>query len=71
MDREEQIEETLNPRYLNYLKSVLMAQLLLEANDELKGSEAFRQNIKYQEYPKGQNKNYNASYKPKTQIKLF
>jgi len=48
MDREEQIEETLNPRYLNYLKSVLMAQLLLEANDELKGSEAFRQNIKYQ-----------------------
>ena len=48
MDREEQIEETLNPRYLNYLKSVLIAQLLLEANDELKGSEAFRQNIKYQ-----------------------
>jgi len=45
---EEQIEETLNPRYLNYLKSVLIAQLLLEANDELKGSEAFRQNIKYQ-----------------------
>jgi len=48
MDREEQIEETLNPRYLNYLKSVLIAQLLLEANDELKGSEAFKQNIKYQ-----------------------
>ena len=48
MDREEQIVETLNPRYLNYLKSVLIAQLLLEANDELKGSEAFRQNIKYQ-----------------------
>ena len=47
IDQEEE-EETLNPRYLNYLKSVLMAQLLLEANDELKGSEAFRQNIKYQ-----------------------
>lgn len=48
MDREEQIEETLNPRHLNYLKSVLIAQLLLEANDELKGSQAFKQNIKYQ-----------------------
>ena len=48
LTREEQIEETLKPRYLNYLKSVLIAQLLLEANDELKGSEAFRQNIKYQ-----------------------
>ena len=48
IDQEEDKEETLNPRYLNYLKSVLVAQLLLEANDELKGSEAFRQNIKYQ-----------------------
>ena len=48
IDQEEEQKETLNPRYLNYLKSVLMAQLLLEANDELKGSEAFRQNIKYQ-----------------------
>ena len=47
IDQEEEVE-TLNPRYLNYLKSVLIAQLLLEANDELKGSEAFRQNIKYQ-----------------------
>ena len=44
MDREEQI----NDKHLNYLKSVLIAQLLLEANDELKGSKAFRQNIKYQ-----------------------
>ncbi len=44
MDREEQISD----KHLNYLKSVLIAQLLLEANDELKGSKAFRQNIKYQ-----------------------
>lgn len=28
-------------------------------------------NYKIQQYPKGQNKNYNASYKPQTQIKLF
>ena len=28
-------------------------------------------NYKIQQYPKGQNKNYDASYKPKTQIKLF
>ena len=52
MDREEQISETkgeaISDRHLNYLKSVLIAQLLLEANDELKGSKAFRQNIKYQ-----------------------
>lgn len=44
---EEQIDP-INPRHLNYLKSVLLAQLLLEANDELKGSQAFKQNIKYQ-----------------------
>ncbi len=48
IDQEEEKTETLNPRHLNYLKTVLIAQLLLEANDELKGSEAFRQNIKYQ-----------------------
>jgi hypothetical protein len=47
IDQEEEVE-TLNPRHLNYLKSVLIAQLLLEANDELKGSQAFKQNIKYQ-----------------------
>ena len=45
MDREEQV---ISDKHLNYLKSVLIAQLLLEANDELKGSKAFRQNIKYQ-----------------------
>ena len=28
-------------------------------------------NYKIQEYPKGKNKNYDASYKPQTQIKLF
>jgi|11_taG_2_1085331.scaffolds.fasta_scaffold00283_15 hypothetical protein len=49
MDREEQvINEVISDKHLNYLKSVLIAQLLLEANDELKGSKAFRQNIKYQ-----------------------
>ena len=48
IDQEEEKTETLSPRYLNYLKSVLIAQLLLEANDELKGSQAFKQNIKYQ-----------------------
>ena len=45
MDREEQV---ISDKLLNYLKSGLIAQLLLEANDELKGSKAFRQNIKYQ-----------------------
>lgn len=48
MDRDEQVNETINNKHLNYLKSVLIAQLLLEANDELKGSKAFKQNIKYQ-----------------------
>lgn len=48
MDREEQIDEVISDKHLNYLKSVLISQLLLEANDELKGSKAFRQNIKYQ-----------------------
>ena len=42
------IDEAISNKHLNYLKSVLIAQLLLEANDELKGSKAFRQNIKYQ-----------------------
>jgi hypothetical protein len=44
MDRKEQI----NDRHLNYLKCVLLSQLLLEANDELEGSKAFKQNIKHQ-----------------------
>ena len=48
MDRDEQVNETINNKHLNYLKSVLIAQLLLEANDELKGSKAFKQNVKYQ-----------------------
>ena len=48
MDRKEQIDEAISDKHLNYLKSVLIAQLLLEANDELVGSKAFRQNIKYQ-----------------------
>ena len=44
MERDEQITD----RHLNYLKSVLIAQLLLEANDDLIGSKAFKQNVKYQ-----------------------
>lgn len=44
----EAISEAISDKHLNYLKSVLISQLLLEANDELKGSKAFRQNIKYQ-----------------------
>lgn len=44
MDRAEQISD----KHLNYLKCVLISQLLLEANDDLKGSKAYRQNIKYQ-----------------------
>lgn len=44
MDRAEQI----SGKHLNYLKCVLISQLLLEANDDLKGSKAYKQNIKYQ-----------------------
>ena len=44
MDRAEQISD----KHLNYLKCVLISQLLLEANDDLKGSKAYKQNIKYQ-----------------------
>ena len=47
IDQEEN-KEQISDKHLNYLKSVLIAQLLLEANDELKGSKAFKQNIKYQ-----------------------
>ena len=47
-EAQETINEAISDKHLNYLKSVLIAQLLLEANDELKGSKAFRQNIKYQ-----------------------
>jgi len=38
----------INDRHLNYLKCVLISQLLLEANDELQGSNAFKQNVKLQ-----------------------
>ena len=47
-EAQETTSEVISDKHLNYLKSVLIAQLLLEANDELKGSKAFRQNIKYQ-----------------------
>jgi len=46
MKNEPQID--INDRHLNYLKSVMLSQLLLEANDELKGSNAFKQNVKLQ-----------------------
>jgi hypothetical protein len=45
MDREEQV---ISDKHLNYLKCVMISQLLLEANDDLKGSKAFKQNVKYQ-----------------------
>ncbi len=69
MDREKQVKETISDKHLNYLKSVLISQLLLEANDELQGSKAFKQNVKHQvnktskilesEYQQGFNVIYN------------
>ena len=47
-EAEEDRKEILTPKHLNYLKCVLISQLLLEANDDLKGSKAFKQNVKYQ-----------------------
>jgi hypothetical protein len=41
-------DEPINDRHLAYLKCVLISQLLLEANDDLKGSKAFKQNVKLQ-----------------------
>ena len=41
-------DEPITPKHLNYLKCVLISQLLLEANDELKGSVGFKQNVKLQ-----------------------
>jgi len=46
IDQEE--EQVISDKHLNYLKCVLISQLLLEANDDLKGSKAFKQNVKYQ-----------------------
>jgi hypothetical protein len=52
MEHQEQVrgvqDEPINDRHLAYLKCVLISQLLLEANDELKGSKAFKQNVKLQ-----------------------
>ena len=66
---QEETSEPINDRHLNYLKSVLISQLLLEANDELQGSKGFRQNVKHQvnktskileaEYQQGFNVIYN------------
>tara|TARA_B100000767_G_scaffold40083_1_gene33720 strand:+ start:3586 stop:3963 length:378 start_codon:yes stop_codon:yes gene_type:complete len=44
----EELKPHINDRHLNYLKSVMLSQLLLEANDELIGSKAFKQNVKLQ-----------------------
>lgn len=33
---------------LNYVKSILIGQLLLEANDQLKGTNRYKQNVKNQ-----------------------
>ena len=41
-------DEPISDRHLAYLKCVLISQLLLEANDDLKGSKAFKQNVKLQ-----------------------
>ena len=52
VEHQEQIrgvqDEPINDRHLAYLKCVLISQLLLEANDDLKGSKAFKQNVKLQ-----------------------
>jgi len=45
---QEETSGPINNRHLNYLKSVLISQLLLEADDELQGSKGFRQNVKHQ-----------------------
>lgn len=38
----------INNKHLNYLKVVLLSQLLLEANDELVGTYQYKQNLKQQ-----------------------
>jgi Cu2+-containing amine oxidase len=52
LEHQEQVrgvqDEPINDRHLAYLKCVLISQLLLEANDDLKGSKAFKQNVKLQ-----------------------
>jgi hypothetical protein len=52
LEHQEQIrgvqDDSISDRHLAYLKCVLISQLLLEANDELKGSKAFKQNVKLQ-----------------------
>ncbi len=65
----DEVSEPISDRHLNYLKSVLISQLLLESNDELQGSKGFKQNVKHQvnktskilekEYQQGFNVIYN------------
>ena len=68
----DEVSEPISDRHLNYLKSVLISQLLLESNDELQGSKGFKQNVKHQvnktskilekEYQQGFNVIYNNIY---------
>ena len=52
LEHQEQVrgvqDDPISERHLAYLKCVLISQLLLEANDELKDSKAFKQNVKLQ-----------------------
>jgi len=52
LEHQEQVrgvqDDPITHRHLNYLKCVLISQLLLEANDDLKGSVGFKQNVKLQ-----------------------
>jgi len=52
LEHQEQVrgvqDDPITHRHLSYLKCVLISQLLLEANDDLKGSKAFKQNVKLQ-----------------------
>ena len=52
LEHQEQVrgvyDDAISERHLAYLKCVLISQLLLEANDDLKGSKAFKQNVKLQ-----------------------
>jgi hypothetical protein len=52
LEHQEQVrgvyDDPITHRHLSYLKCVLISQLLLEANDDLKGSVGFKQNVKLQ-----------------------
>ena len=52
LEHQEQVrgvqDDPITHRHLSYLKCVLISQLILEANDDLKGSVGFKQNVKLQ-----------------------